>query len=107
MLPEISGLEFMGACRPARGVGGTTTTSCACPTAELGLAVGDVSGKGMPAALLMASLQASLRGQMIGDGHGSDRVYALNRLVYDTSPDNRYATLFVARYDPQTRMMDT
>jgi len=106
-LPEIPGLDFMGACRPARGVGGDYYDFLLLPDGRLGLAVGDVSGKGIPAALLMASLQASLRGQMIGDNGDLTMVMRnVNRLVYEASPDNRYATLFFARYDPRTRAMD-
>ena len=106
-LPEVAGLEFMGACRPARGVGGDYYDFMRLPDGRLGLAVGDVSGKGIPAALLMASLQASLRGQLIGDSADLTAVIrTVNRLVYEASPDNRYATLFFARYDPQTRRLD-
>jgi sigma-B regulation protein RsbU (phosphoserine phosphatase) len=70
------------------------------------VAIGDVSGKGVPAALLMASLQASIRGQELA---GSDRLGSLmanvNRLVYESSPANRYATLFYGRFDPVERRL--
>jgi len=71
---------------------------------RLGIAIGDISGKGVPAALLMASLQASLRGLAISNPPElSPLMVNLNRLIYDASPSNRYATFFYGVYDPKTR----
>ena len=60
-LPIIAGLDYAGHCRPALGVGGDYYDFLALPQGQLGIAIGDVSGKGIAAALMMASLQASLR----------------------------------------------
>lgn len=104
--PKIRGLECAGYCRPAQGVGGDYYDFLNLPDGKLGIAIGDVSGKGIAAALLMASLQASLRGQAIS---GRDNLAVLmgnvNRLVYEASTSNRYATLFFAEYDPATRAL--
>ncbi len=62
-LPPIAGIEYAGACRPALGVGGDYYDFLALPGGQLGIAIGDVSGKGIAAAFTMASLQASLRGE--------------------------------------------
>src|SRR5262249_40228457 len=71
-----------------------------------GIAIGDISGKGIPAALLMASLQASLRGLAIGmPSLLASLMDNLNKLIYDTSPSNRYATFFYSQYDPATRKL--
>ncbi len=98
--PIIAGLECFGLCRPAREVGGDYYDFLELPDEVLGVAIGDVAGKGIPASLLMASLQASLRGQTIG---GCDNLQTLtrnvNQLVYAASPVNRYATFFYAQYD--------
>src|ERR1700727_1887572 len=71
-----------------------------------GIAIGDVSGKGIGAALLMASLQASLRSQAL---HAHSDLAALigdvDRLVYAASPDHLFASLFYAEYDTVTRML--
>jgi hypothetical protein len=64
--PSTGGLDCAGHCRPAQGVGGDYYDFVPLPDGRLGIAVGDVSGKGIPAALLMAGLRASLRGQTLG-----------------------------------------
>ncbi len=103
-IPVISGLTLAGACRPAQGVGGDYYDVMQLDDGRLGLALGDVSGKGISAALLMASLRASLRGMtMEGPRDLAKVMQKVNRLVYEASANNRYATFFFATYDPQTR----
>jgi phosphoserine phosphatase RsbU/P len=105
-LPEIRGLEFAGYCRPALGVGGDYYDFVHLDDGCLGVAIGDVSGKGIAAALMMASLQASLRGQTIRPSATlSEMIQNVNRLVYEASAVNRYATFFYAQYDPRTRVL--
>ena len=104
-LPEVPSLEYAGHCRPARGVGGDYYDFLALASGRLGLAIADVSGKGIPAALLMASLQASVRGQSQAGGNVAELMAQVNRLVYDASPDNRYATFFYAQFDSSTRRL--
>src|SRR5882724_2928846 len=62
-LPTVPGLDYCGQCRPAREVGGDYYDFLALPGGRLGIAIGDVSGKGVGAALMMATLQASLRAE--------------------------------------------
>ncbi|HTU48779.1 MAG TPA: SpoIIE family protein phosphatase [Bryobacteraceae bacterium] len=105
-LPEVRGLEFAGYCRPALGVGGDYYDFVHLDDGCLGIAIGDVSGKGIAAALMMASLQASLRGQTINPCSTlSEMIQHINRLVYEASAENRYATFFYAQYDPATRIL--
>ena len=105
-LPIVSGLDFAGYCRPAEGVGGDYYDFIHLIDGSLGIAVGDVSGKGIAAALMMASLQASLRGQTIKPCSTlSEMIQHINRLVYEASAENRYATFFYAQYDPTTLAM--
>lgn len=105
-LPAIEGLDYFGACRPALGVGGDYYDFLELADNQFGIAIGDISGKGIGAALVMASLQASLRGQVI---HFKDDLSSLmkqiNSLVYEASTSNRYATFFYAQYDPKTRRL--
>jgi serine phosphatase RsbU (regulator of sigma subunit) len=92
--------------QPARGIGGDYYDFLSMSGGRWGIAIGDVSGKGIGAALLMASLQASLRAQAL---HPHLDLTALigdvNRLVYESSPTTFFASLFYAEYKPATRML--
>ncbi|MEP7367314.1 MAG: GAF domain-containing SpoIIE family protein phosphatase [Acidobacteriota bacterium] len=106
-LPKIDGLDCGGGCRPALGVGGDYYDFLALPGGRLGVVIGDVSGKGIAAALLMASLQASVRGQsMRGEADLAQLIGNVNALIYEASTASRYATLFYAELDPVTRRLD-
>ena len=106
-LPAIAGLDYAGHCRPALGVGGDYYDFLALPQGHLGVAIGDVSGKGIAAALMMASLQASLRGEATRAPENLAAAVAnVNRLVFEASSENRYATFFYGQYDPETRQFD-
>jgi sigma-B regulation protein RsbU (phosphoserine phosphatase) len=106
-LPTVAGLDYAGFCRPALGVGGDYYDFLALPHGHLGIAIGDVSGKGIAAALMMASLQASLRGEATrGPENLAAAVSNVNRLVYEASASDRYATFFYGQYDPAARRFD-
>jgi sigma-B regulation protein RsbU (phosphoserine phosphatase) len=91
-------------CRAALGVGGDYYDLIQLENGLLGIAIGDVSGKGISAALLMASLRASLRGITIdGSGDLAKMMQRINGLVYESSASNRYATFFFATLDSVTR----
>jgi len=104
--PEIDGVDYSGACRPALGVGGDYYDFLALPDGYLGIALGDVSGKGIAAALMMATLQASVRGEaMRCSGDLGQMMRGVNRLVFEASTANRYATFFYAEYEPGGRTL--
>jgi phosphoserine phosphatase RsbU/P len=105
-LPEIAGLDYFGHCRTALGVGGDYYDFLSLPDGKLGVALGDVSGKGIAAALTMASLQASLRADAMRAGNDLAGLIArVNAMVYDASTEDRYATLFYAQFDPSSRCL--
>src|SRR5580658_791482 len=105
-LPEIAGLDYFGRCRTALGVGGDYYDFLALPDGKLGVALGDVSGKGIAAALTMASLQASLRADAMRAGNDiAGLITRVNAMLYDASTEDRYATLFYAQFDPATRRL--
>lgn len=105
-LPKIEGLDYFGVCRPALGVGGDYYDFLELPDGKFGIAIGDISGKGIGASLMMASLQASLRGQTIHFKEElGDMMKQINGLLYEASTSNRYATFFYSQYDPQTRKL--
>ncbi|HZI93875.1 MAG TPA: GAF domain-containing SpoIIE family protein phosphatase, partial [Patescibacteria group bacterium] len=103
-LPAVAGIDYSGKCRPALWVGGDYFDFMQLSDGRLGVAIADVSGKGIGAALLMACLQASLRGQTIRAEKIGQLIDNVNRLVFEASPDNRYATFFYGAYDPGTRV---
>src|SRR5205814_9865218 len=88
-LPPVPGLEYCGQCRPAREVGGDYYDFLELPEGRLGIAVGDVSGKGIGAALMMASLEASLRGQASVGHDLTELMKRVNSLVYERSEERR------------------
>lgn len=103
-IPVVPGLDLAGHCRAAQEVGGDYYDLIRLEDGRLGLAIGDISGKGISAALLMASLRAALRA-IAADGITdlACMMKKLNRLVYESSAVNRYATLFFATYEPVKR----
>jgi sigma-B regulation protein RsbU (phosphoserine phosphatase) len=105
-LPKIEGFDIAGYCRPALGVGGDYFDFLLLPENHLGIVIGDVAGKGIAAALLMASLQASVRSQSArGDANLAEAMERVNSLIYESSASSRYATLFYAQLDPAARRL--
>jgi sigma-B regulation protein RsbU (phosphoserine phosphatase) len=106
-MPNIAGASVAGHCRAALGVGGDYYDVFNLEDGRLGLAIGDVSGKGISAALLMASLRASLRGVTLDNPRNfALLMHKVNVLVYEASASNRYATFFFAAYDPRTQRLE-
>ncbi|HEY7114875.1 MAG TPA: PP2C family protein-serine/threonine phosphatase, partial [Thermoanaerobaculia bacterium] len=102
--PRMDTLECAGVCRPARGVSGDYYDFLPLEDGRMGLAVGDVSGKGLSAALLMASLQGSLRSLAAADGARVDEIVAdVNRQLCSLTEPNRFVTLFFGIYDDRRR----
>jgi phosphoserine phosphatase RsbU/P len=98
--PEVRGVECFGVCRPARSVAGDYYDFLALDARHLGIAVGDVSGKGLPAALLMASLQGALRSFASTANGGPARLARdLNAQVHALTERNRFVTFFWAVLD--------
>jgi len=98
-LPPLKTLSYAGICIPARGVGGDYYDYLDFGGGRLGLVVGDVAGKGIAAALLMANLQANLRSQYAIALNDLERLLkSVNRLFFETTSDTSYATLFFAEY---------
>jgi serine phosphatase RsbU (regulator of sigma subunit)/catechol 2,3-dioxygenase-like lactoylglutathione lyase family enzyme len=105
-LPKLSTLDYAGICHQARQVGGDYYDFLKLGNNRLGLVIGDISGKGIAAALLMANLQANLRSQCaaIAD-HPQQLLRAVNQLFCENTPNGSFATLFFAEYDDATRRL--
>ncbi len=101
--PVIPGLDYFADWRPAHGVSGDYIDYFEMNNGNLGLAVGDVSGKGVPAALLTSSLHSMIRALRL-EQSSSLRVLVrtIDKLFAEICPDNCYATLFVSEYDPES-----
>jgi sigma-B regulation protein RsbU (phosphoserine phosphatase) len=103
VLPDAPGLDYAGICRPACGVSGDYYDFLALGEDKLGLLLADVSGKGIAAALLGASLHTAIRANAPAAGMGcGDLMVKTNRLLYDTSAPERFATVFYGVYNPAT-----
>jgi len=104
--PELETLEYAGICLQARQVGGDYFDFLNLGPQRLGLIIGDVSGKGIAAALLMANLQASLRSQSaLAFDQPEALLRSVNRVFYDNTGDSAYASLLFAEYDGETRRL--
>jgi sigma-B regulation protein RsbU (phosphoserine phosphatase) len=106
-LPSLPGLELAAICKPARVVSGDYYDFIRIGLTRIGIAIADISGKGIFAALLMASLQAALRSTATLDGNGNTAklVTLLNGHLFRNTSDDRYATFFYATYDSETHML--
>ncbi len=105
-LPPLATLDYSGVCQPARGVGGDYYDFLAISPESLGVALGDISGKGIAAALLMASLQALLRSHAPLRGHDvSALISDVNRLLYGSTDSSKYATFFYGLYEDHDRTL--
>ncbi|MGB6882922.1 MAG: SpoIIE family protein phosphatase [Candidatus Acidiferrum sp.] len=101
--PPIQALDYSGHCYPARAVGGDYYDFLDLGPDRFGLVIGDVSGKGIAAALLMANLQANLRSQCAISLDQPQRLLcAVNQLFSQNTPDGSFATLFLADYHVPT-----
>jgi phosphoserine phosphatase RsbU/P len=104
--PSASGLDCHGVCRPVRGVAGDYYDFLQLGPGKLGIAVGDVTGKGISAALLMASLQASLRSYASVSRDGMASVTReMNGQLFALTEATRFATLFWGIYDAGRRTL--
>ena len=104
--PETDSLDLAGSCTPARGVGGDYYDFLLLEGGRVGLAVADVAGKGMSAALLMSIVQASLRSQaQAAGGDLCGLVASMNLLLHRSSGSSSYATFFYAQFDAATRRL--
>jgi serine phosphatase RsbU (regulator of sigma subunit)/predicted enzyme related to lactoylglutathione lyase len=105
-LPPRRTLDYAGLCVQARQVGGDYYDFLDLGDGRLGLIIGDISGKGIGAALLMASLQANVRSQCATALGESERLLrSANQSFYDNTAENSYATLFFAEYDEEKQQL--
>jgi serine phosphatase RsbU (regulator of sigma subunit) len=104
--PKLRTLAYAGACAQAREVGGDYYDFLELRPGRLALVLADIAGKGISGALLMANLQANLRSQYaLALDDIQQLLVSVNRLFYENTSDNSYATLFFADYDDSTQRL--
>ena len=104
--PQLKTLDYAGICLQARQVGGDYFDFLSLGPNRLGMIIGDVSGKGIAAALLMANLQASLRSQSaLAFEQPEALLRSVNRLFFDNTIESAYASLLFADYDDTMRRL--
>jgi serine phosphatase RsbU (regulator of sigma subunit) len=105
-LPILRTLDYAGECLQARQVGGDYYDFLDLGQERLGLVIGDISGKGIAAALLMANLQANLRSQCaIALDQPQRFLQSVNQLFFENTIDSAYATLFFTEYDDSAQRL--
>jgi len=106
VLPSLRTLEYSGICLQAREVGGDYYDFLDLGHERIAFVIGDVSGKGIAAALMMANLQANLRSQCVIAGDDPERLLrSVNHLFYNNTSQSAYATLIFAEYDDRAQML--
>jgi serine phosphatase RsbU (regulator of sigma subunit) len=104
--PVLRTLDYAGVCIQARHVGGDYYDFLSFGPKRLGLVLGDISGKGIAAALLMANLQANLRSQLAMAGDCPEKyLKAVNETFFDNTVESAYSTVFFADYEDDARRM--
>jgi sigma-B regulation protein RsbU (phosphoserine phosphatase) len=102
---DVRGIELGAVSLPCYEVGGDYFDFLELPGGDLGLAIGDVSGKGVSAALIMSSVQAALRVAAPIEDDLARLVARLNALIFRSATGRKYATFFFARYTPSTGIL--
>jgi phosphoserine phosphatase RsbU/P len=108
-LPHVHGVEIEAICKAARSVSGDYYDFIQLSPTQVAIAIADISGKGISAALLMASLQAALRSQLLTPGSENlstaELVGRLNKHLVRNTGDDRFATFLIAVFDTTTRKL--
>jgi len=104
--PAVDALDYSARCRQVHALGGDCYSFVPLSDDRLAWAIGDASGKGLAAALMISNVQSSLRtaASFTGDD-GAAVLTAVNRQVYASSLEDRYATLFYGVFDGTTRTL--
>jgi sigma-B regulation protein RsbU (phosphoserine phosphatase) len=103
--PALPSLDLAARCQQAGAVGGDAYDFLELGPGRIGLALADASGKGMPAALLVANLVGSLRSELLRSDDLATALRSVNGLFHARTATERYATLFVAVYDDGQRSL--
>ncbi|MBI1803765.1 MAG: SpoIIE family protein phosphatase [Ignavibacteriae bacterium] len=103
--PSVPGYEIAGKSIPAQMVGGDYFDFIPIDERQLAISLGDVSGKGLPASLLMANLQATLRGQTLVNTSAKECITKSNKLLHQSTSSEKFVTLFYSILNYETHQL--
>ncbi|HEX9829181.1 MAG TPA: GAF domain-containing SpoIIE family protein phosphatase [Bacteroidota bacterium] len=103
--PKVPGYDIAGVTIPAQTVGGDYFDFISIDESRLAICLGDVTGKGLPASLLMANLQATLRGQALSTVSPKDAMLRANHLLFRSTSSDKFATVFYSILDAKNHML--
>ncbi len=104
-VPRVPGYSFAAAYRPLRTVGGDLYDHVSLPDGDIAVAVADVAGKGVAAALQMARLSAELRRRLVSSAGAAEVLDGLGEVVAEIVPEGRFVTMALLRIDPATGLV--
>ncbi len=103
--PEYPGIQISAFNIPAKSVGGDYYDFIRLPSGRLGICIGDITGKGMPAAMLMANLQATFRSQAVILEQCDQCLQGTNTMLFRSTEATKFATFFYGILDPESNML--
>jgi serine phosphatase RsbU (regulator of sigma subunit) len=106
-MPSVPGYEIAGSSDPSLQVGGDYFDFVEMPDGRMGIAVADVTGKGVPAALLMANVQAGLHGQAMHPGTAAEIIGRMNDLMYESTDPHMFVTFALVMLDPSSGRVES
>lgn len=106
-MPRLDGYQISGSSDPSLQVGGDYFDFVEMPDGRLGIAVADVTGKGIPASLLMANVQAGLHGQALHPGTAAGMIGRMNDLLYESTDAHMFVTFALVVLDPVTGELES
>ncbi len=105
-LPRVPGYEFSAINLPSRLVSGDLYDIARLKKGDISICIGDVSGKGAPAALMMASLYSAFKSRINENWTVNRLVSRLNRILYDHTLPGKYATFFLGELNPEEKIFE-
>jgi phosphoserine phosphatase RsbU/P len=105
-IPQTEGFEIAGMNVPSRQVGGDYFDVISLPEGRVAFVIADATGKGVPAALLVATLQACLRAYLESNLNLEELMRRVNRVIFRNSTDNKFITFFIGILHPSSKKLE-
>jgi sigma-B regulation protein RsbU (phosphoserine phosphatase) len=105
-IPQVEGFEIAGMNIPTKQVGGDYFDVIPLPGGKVALVIADATGKGVPAALLISTLQACLRAYLESNLRLEELMLRVNRVIFRNSTDNKFISFFIGILDPSSKKLE-